>query len=183
MSQLVGFPWLAIGVRHFSLAPVAEQKGLAARGWIKVVRVVEMMLFHAENEICPARQFEVELLCPMITKIDLMQAGHLPGSLIGTVIDESANAGRTNENLLALRPSSVAEKGFGQWAAADVARAKDEYLFEHGASVKKPTPSVEGAGFEMLPKRLDQAVCLRRRIAARPAMPRPSRAREAGSGT
>lgn len=73
------------GVGDADAEPVAEQKGFAACGGVERLNLVEVVLLHDDDEVCPTDQGNVDLLRMVGVEGDALFAGDPPGARVGGV--------------------------------------------------------------------------------------------------
>ncbi len=142
VGRCVGGVATAVGVGNLKLVPVAEQKGFAAGGRVETKDVVEVVLFHDQDEIGPAG----------VLPLDLLRAvglhGHLAGfhegerGVIGGVIDERANARRTHLGRTGGALEFMTQEVFGNRATTDVSGADSQDIVEHGGGSRRDESAV-----------------------------------------
>jgi len=132
VGELVVFLGQPIGVGHLGLVPMAEQEDLAARAGVEAGGVFEVVLFHHQDEVGPARDLGGELARDVGREVDAVAQGDALGGLVRGMADEGADAGRGHRGRAAARGEAVAQQELGERAAADVSGAEGEDLVEHG---------------------------------------------------
>lgn len=122
-----------VGVRHLLATPVPKQKDLAAGGGIHRKDVIEMMLLHHEDQICLAGMRGVDLPGTVRIHGDVEASHELKRCIIGRMIDECANPGRSDlDARAATAVQAMTDQELGNGAAADVSGTNGEYGIEHG---------------------------------------------------
>jgi len=134
VNMLEYFPWLAIRVGNiFSAQPFVEQINLAVNIGRKPHHCRHMAFFHAQHQIGAAQYGGRQLVRTVHAAVDAVFGKQLQGSRVHGAADERAESG-TGELDVAPR-HALPEQVLGHGAAADIARADDQYPFEHSADL------------------------------------------------
>jgi len=140
---------LAVRIGDFHVVqPFAHEKSLAVYLWRYLAKVLNVALFHGQDEVGSMKHVAVHLACPVGQVFEAVFHQNFMGCFVYWISNQGADAGRADGAVRTLEV--VGEQRFGHWAAADVAHAYDQYVVEHGqglfaASARAAVPCGMGA--------------------------------------
>ena len=142
IGRFMGCRATTVGVGDLELVPVAKQEGFATGRGVEVEDVIEVVLFHHQDEIGPAGVVALDLARTMGLH------GHLAGihqrerGLVGGVIDKRANTRRAHVGRTDGTLEFMAQEIFGDRATADVSGTDGQHIVEHGRSSRRDGSAV-----------------------------------------
>ena len=112
-----------------AIHPFIEQIDLSIDFGRELNHCAQMVLFHTQYQVGLAQHERRQLVRPMHSAVDAVFGKQLQGIRVHGPANERADSGAAETDVARLH--ALAKQVFHRRAAADIARADDQYTFEH----------------------------------------------------